>query len=64
MMRSDELICAQQTNVSVFILFREEVWQAFRAICMLEYLRFLLLLLFFILDDPGEILAGLSMYFE
>jgi hypothetical protein len=63
MMRSDELICAQQTNVSVFILFREGVWQAFRAICMLEYLRFLLLL-FFILDDPDEILAGLSMSFE
>lgn len=63
MMRSDELMRAKQTNVSVFILFREGVSQAFCAICMLEYLRFRLLLLLFILD-PVEILAGLSMYFE
>lgn len=47
-----------------FYSFRQGVWQAFCAICMLEYLRFLLLLLFFILDDSVEILAGLSIYFE
>lgn len=47
-----------------FYSFRKGVWQGFCAICMLEYLRFLLLLLFFILDDPVEIQAGLSMYSE
>lgn len=63
-MRSDELIRAQQTNVSVFIFTEWGCGGLFCAICMLEYLRFLLLLLLFILDDPDEILAGLSMYFE